>query len=368
MISRRGGAGKKMSVRKRDGFRSAAKRRGKPQHSLPGVARHALSGGGRQEGMFGSPVIAKPRETVTLIYVDNTLTRNNAGSKYLLFRFRANGLYDPDPALGSGSISGFAEWRALYQKYLVTVVDFDFTVVNKESFPLNVVAGFSVFDPVVLVGNPTQLLDMSETPFSRVREVSAAGGQDRVRIFKRVNLGVMWGSLSEWCSSSSFAGYGNANPANIVYVYFGVASEANLVNGISYKLKVRFYSTFYSRENLVDRFAQKEEKSELVKRVGGMLDMSGLPDPEENVVVSQTLEKGYVVSELFVFDVVTNLFFRTVWARVNGEEKVSLIESLTPEQHERYMQFDFAQHKFIVPTPAQQRVRYYPPGSKEISS
>jgi len=205
-------------------------------------------------GIDGTEVVISPSSTVTMVYTDSTLNRNNAGSKYLVFRFRANGLYDPDPSLGSGSISGFAEYRGFYAKYLVEKVEVTWRVSNQESFPINVVSGYSESDPGIVLTTPSQVLDMAELPFVKTAELSAIGGQDRTVVRYLLDLSTCYGNRGEYLNSTAFAGFGNANPGNILYVFFAVASSTNLVNGINSMLTVRFKTRWYTRTPILDRY------------------------------------------------------------------------------------------------------------------
>ena len=70
------------------------------------------------------------------MYRDNSYTRNNPGNNFLVYSLRINDLYDPDPLVLSGSISGFKEMMQFYQYYRVKFFSAAIQLFNNEAFPL----------------------------------------------------------------------------------------------------------------------------------------------------------------------------------------------------------------------------------------
>jgi len=207
-------------------------------------------------GLSGTPFLIEPTRTITMAYTDSILVRNNAGNKYLYFRLRANALYDPDPLLLTGGVSGFSEYGAFYRRYLVTQVCVDWQVTNLESFPITLVHNVTPVDLVTAVTSPNLVLDMAENVYSIEKKLSQAGGMDRVRIIKTVNLATCHGNPMEYMASENYSGLGGTAPANptlLFYLNFAVASNTNLVNGIDSTLRIRFKVKWYERQNLEDR-------------------------------------------------------------------------------------------------------------------
>lgn len=170
-----------------------------------------------------------------------------------------NGLYDPDPALGSGSISGFGEWSNLYRKYLVLKVRIKWDVTNLEAFPITICFCPSNFDISSLITDSSTALDIGEMNGGQVRQLSQAGGMDRNRIDVVVNLSRFWGARGEFLDSSFFSGTGLANPTNLIFGQFAVASSTALVNGINSTLKLIFTVRWYSRQTPFDRTFKEVE-------------------------------------------------------------------------------------------------------------
>ena len=82
----------------------------------------------RKQKNNGRSLIMPPKLIRTLRYVDSAYVRNNPGGNYLVYSFRINDLYDPDPLLLSGSISGFKEIMQFYAQYRVLHVAADIMI------------------------------------------------------------------------------------------------------------------------------------------------------------------------------------------------------------------------------------------------
>jgi len=190
--------------------------------------------------------------TVKLNYTDGTMLRTS-GATFLAFRLRANSLFDVDPLLGSGTISGFTEIAALYRQYRVTHCEFEWTAVNNQLQPVVVGALFSNIDVPTVVTTNEQALGALENPFStRAHCLSAGGGMDRVTLVGKLPLGQVHGNELEYMASNDFSALVNANPAVILFLTFIVVDTtgAGLAQGISSSLVLRFTCQFFNRNYL----------------------------------------------------------------------------------------------------------------------
>jgi len=230
-------------------YRQPRKRNNKSRKSFSGGAGN----GDVQEGFSGAPFLIEQTKVVTLAYTDSTLIRNNAGNKYLFFRLRANGLYDPDPLLLTGNVSGFSEYSNFFRRYLVTSVSLDWQVTNLEAFPITLVTTASTFDIASVITTPALVLDQAENPFFVERKLSQAGGMDRARLVKTVRLDKLHGDPKTYMGSMTYSGLGLSNPTNLLFLNFMVASNSNLVNGIDSTLRIRFKVKWFERQSIDDR-------------------------------------------------------------------------------------------------------------------
>lgn len=207
---------------------------------------------GTGESYMGAPLFAPPETIVTLCYQDNAVARNNVGVQYLIFRLRTS-VNDPDPLLGSGGVSGFVEWGALYRKWIILSVDIDWKVDNLESFPMTIIFAPTTVDIFASVVSRNDALDIAELPNSQSKQVSASSGMDRSFIRSRVNLSAFSGDPTYYRSSGLFNGVGAANPTLMYYFNFVIVTNVNLVSGIFSNLRIRYKVRFYERNYVFDR-------------------------------------------------------------------------------------------------------------------
>jgi hypothetical protein len=194
----------------------------------------------------GNIDITKPSKTVWLNYIDATIVRNNAGANYLVFLMRANSVYDPDPLLSTGGISGFAEWANFYSQYRVIDCQVSWTVCNKESFPVHV--GFNLSSAPLAVTTVAKAIDCLENGYSvGPVTISTSGGMDRVMLTKRINLSKLWGDTIQYKADDNWSASVISNPSFLIYINLIGYASSPFVNGIDSDLRLRFRVKFYSR-------------------------------------------------------------------------------------------------------------------------
>jgi len=183
---------------------------------------------------------------VDLYYQDGTETRNNAGGLVLSWRYRNNSVYDPDPLLGTGSISGFVEWAAFYDRYRVIEFSYDLDIVNMETFPVVVSAAPTLLD---VGANYASTIDFPAFPYGSKRVLGTSAGQGRSRLSGQLNLAMFEGSPAYY-TDSAFSSVITGNPTNVRYMNFGIVPQAALVNGVFISCRLGFRVLLYERLNL----------------------------------------------------------------------------------------------------------------------
>jgi len=109
-------------VLRRGGRKNANKQRKQPKAKLNQSNRlHII----REPGRFMPDRIIR-----NLVYNDTTFYRSHVGSTAINWYYRSSA-YDPDPALGTGAIPGFAELANMYKAYLVRSMTLKTTVQNQ---------------------------------------------------------------------------------------------------------------------------------------------------------------------------------------------------------------------------------------------
>lgn len=205
-------------------------------------------------GSFRGPIFALDAQRITFIYNDTSLIRNNLASQYIWFKMRSS-LYDPDPLLLTGGITGFTEWGGIYRQYLIEAVTIEWRVSNLEAFPVSVVFAPSLTDIGSVVSSRNAAADIGELRHSQVRSLSMAGGLDRTMIRARFNLASLVGNTTQFNSGlfSGNMGFAPSNPAFFVYFNFAAYSASNFSSGIESTLKLSFHTKLYSIQSPLDR-------------------------------------------------------------------------------------------------------------------
>jgi len=189
----------------------------------------------------------------SLYYIDENLSRNNVGAQYLVFDYRINDLWDPDPLILSGSVTGFQQQMAFYNLYRVLTVEAQVDISNNENFP--VLWGI-VYSNQPLVGvASTKLIALSflENGFSSGAKIlSAKGGADRGGVRAKTPVYEILGNKKEYMADVRYAGQGLASPSLPLYMSLIVvgSSSTNLANGVGVFLKLNFQTEFFGRRPL----------------------------------------------------------------------------------------------------------------------
>jgi len=188
---------------------------------------------------------------VTLTYSDAAIDRNNAGNKFMYWRIRMNSVYDPDPLVLSGAVSGFTEWAAIYRRYLVLKCEIDSTIVNKEAFPVGVSFAPSDFDLTPVIIGPSTAQDLSELPYAIPTKVlSTLGGQDKLNFRKSIDLAKFTGQRGAYHDSLQYSSLVNTNPSTLLFWNAGLFTDTNMVSGIFQNTKYHYTVLFTERQSL----------------------------------------------------------------------------------------------------------------------
>jgi hypothetical protein len=199
---------------------------------------------------------------VVLTFTENG-TRNNALANSMAWRYRWNGLYDPDPSILSPDVSGFAEWAALYKSYRVHSARYRVSIVNKES---NAITFGAFWSPLDLGINPARSVITSqlEQPYTRSKMVGISdSGVDLATV-----SGSMWGQKSygsaEYNVDPSTRSLTTTVPTELFYLYiFAFVTEISLsfTTGIWVDVQLDMSTRFFFPNKL-------PQDSYLLRRLG----------------------------------------------------------------------------------------------------
>jgi len=200
------------------------------------------------------PADIMPQRVVkTLNYIDAAYVRNNPGNNFLVYSFRINDLFDPDPLILSGSISGFKELMQFYAYYRVLSINVNFKIFNNENFAILYGAVFAQTNLTIALGTRDDAINALENDFStRARLLSAKGGIDHEDSSFGLNLSTLLGDKRQYMAEQGYSGIGLASPAIPLWLNFIVASPtgAALANGYTNATTITFKAEFFGRTNL----------------------------------------------------------------------------------------------------------------------
>lgn len=207
----------------------------------------------RRRAKENNSLIMPQRLNRTLRYVDSAYVRNAPGNAYLVYSFRINDLYDPDPLILSGSVSGFKELMLFYQNYRVLHSTITATISNLEAFPIMFGMVFSQNNLTGSITSRDDAMNALEGPMStRARMLSAKGGIDRAKISKGMYLSRILGIPAQYKADIAYAGSGLATPSIPIWLNFIVASAtgAVLTNGYCTTSTITFHAEFFGLTSL----------------------------------------------------------------------------------------------------------------------
>lgn len=188
-----------------------------------------------------------------LNYIDSNYVRSNGGANFLVYNFRVNDLFDPDPLILSGSISGFKEIMQFYNYYRVLKLAVDLEIANNENFSLLWGIFFSQQNYIGTFPTRDAAINSLENGLSTGAKLLAAkGGMDRDKLECEIDMGRILGNYQSYKAEAGYQGTLTSSPALPIYMVLVVASPtgAAIANGVTTHLKLKFYSEFYAKTNL----------------------------------------------------------------------------------------------------------------------
>lgn len=200
-----------------------------------------------------STSIMPPIKNAKLYYNDGSTVRNNPGASYLVYSMRINDLYDPDPAILTGSVSNFKEMMQFYSYYKCQFVDIKWTVVNLETVPLSCGVVFSQSNLTGVISSLADAQNALENDFTTdIRTISAKGGLDKTNFqITKFDISKLLGERKQYEGDVQYSGLGLATPSIPLWANFIVFAPTGsvLANGYANSTKLSFYTHFYGRTN-----------------------------------------------------------------------------------------------------------------------
>lgn len=186
-------------------------------------------------------------------YSDATYQRFNAGANYLVYAIRINDVYDPDPLILSGSVSGYKEKMQFYNFCKVNKFRALLTIANTEAFPLMYGIVFNRQNLVGVISNRDDAVNALETGVGTgTRMIAAKGGLDLERISCAIQPWKVLGNFPQYISNDDYACQIATSPAKQLFMHIIIASPSgvNIANGVIGALICHYDCLLYDRVNL----------------------------------------------------------------------------------------------------------------------
>lgn len=187
-----------------------------------------------------------------LMFKDQELSRfNAAGAQFSVFYLRLNNLFDPDPLLGTGSVSGFTELCALYTKYRVLSCEIDWEVGNFGAAPI-----FLYYYPSVTLTIPASVIgaiSQAETPYATpVHLVAPVNSAPNIVRFPKRNvvLSRLFGNPIEYYANEDYVGTATSSPAGpttSLYLIFVAYSSVTWAYNLNSNIRLRTRTEFFGK-------------------------------------------------------------------------------------------------------------------------
>lgn len=169
---------------------------------------------------------------------------NSATTDGVNIQFRANGLYDVDPALASAEVPGFVEMMALYSKYRVIGYSYEIQLSNAQDFPVTV---------TVLNTNDTftgggGLNGYAGNQFTQQTILASKSGGRCTHTFRGSHSIRQIVGSGDVEFDDEYVGTVASNPTRLVRLAIGVYGYGNtLSTGVFYILRLRMRVRYFSR-------------------------------------------------------------------------------------------------------------------------
>jgi hypothetical protein len=193
-------------------------------------------------------------KVVDLTYNDSD-TQRTSPTTFLVFSYRVTDVYDPDPLLLTGGVTGYPEMIKFFDNWRVKYCTVECQMTNQE--PIAPIQVGVVINPQNLVGvisTRAAAVNALERPGTLIRSiiVPPKGGADKSPEFSfSINPSKVWGDRSTYKGSLNFIGAPAASPAQPIWVNFILIgpTTVNLTNGLFCNIKLTYTTKFFNVTN-----------------------------------------------------------------------------------------------------------------------
>jgi len=218
------------------------------------------------------PVANSTRKKMS--YYEPNLNIVPGGVAFYVKDWRMNSVYDPDPLVGGGNVSGFTQFSAIWNIYRVdrfrfryeivsleTTVPLQFFFVLRDYQPSTTLTTYALCQANAEVQGATRPHILGVLNGQNVYRSAGRGGRDLdAKWLDWINPGTFSGDPLLYRSTTGFSGTGAANPSSIVWLGLVVMAEGSggtIPNGFTIMIELEFdvswWSTVTSLPSLQER-------------------------------------------------------------------------------------------------------------------
>lgn len=202
-----------------------------------------------------------------LSFYEPNLVLQNPLASFVLKEWRINSVFDPDPLISGGTVSGFPQLAAIYQNYRVENFRVRFEVAgNEPGLPLSIGLCFKDAQPSSTVTTYLRAQDALEVdPTTGPHVIGETTGSSVYRSkWITIKPSAILGNPRSYMSDTAYASAVTTNPPQVVWMAFLLNSPSaiiNLPNGCVLSIFMQFTTRFYSLRTTLDTLVFEELQS-----------------------------------------------------------------------------------------------------------
>jgi len=235
-----------------------------------------------------------------MLFYEPNLAIVPGGVAFYVKDWRANDVYDPDPSIGGGSISGFTQFVALWNIWRVDRFRFRYEIVNMETaVPLQFFFTMKDWQPSIVLNTYAKCQDAAEVSGSSSPHIlGVLNGNNVYRSGNGSNPDREWGPWVRpsailgdqllYRASAGYSGQGSASPSSVIWLSVVVLADGpggTMPAGFVLNLEIEFDTMWYSTVSTLPSLEKiSQDKTDLLLakdfRKRCAIEDSGLPRVE----------------------------------------------------------------------------------------
>jgi hypothetical protein len=191
-------------------------------------------------------------------YNDTVSILKDAAASFYVREFKVNDIFDPDPLLGGGSVSGYTALNSMYNRNRVISCSALIRLANIE--PTATVAAYWIFrdaQPTTIITSQAIAQSAMEVdPATRPVLMGVSSGNPKATIrVPKTRMAAILGDTLEYMGDVSFAASASSSPSNVIWgavVLYTYTPLTLLTNGVSCVVELDFVVDWYSGQKALD--------------------------------------------------------------------------------------------------------------------